>query len=207
MILGTFHTEVSNEVNRGTSYDSFIPLRAETAARRIERNYTLKHMERFVTFTQAATLECPRAIPFPNTRIKSIKFLRYLNGDSEFQHLKQVDPAQILSHAEGEPTAFWLDGKDYIWLDCDFDEDIDFEFSFIEYSAWDRTNDNYENWLIDHAFDLLLAQTMMLMAPICREDAWLGTYGDMKREAERTLFIADQELRESVTDDSMIYGG
>jgi hypothetical protein len=202
VLLGDFHTLVVDEMNKGSVHTSRVPQRTLMAAQVIERNRTFKHMERFVEFTQPAA---QRAFPFPSTRVKKFEFLRFAGTDGDFNYLVHVDPSQIENNLTGSPVGFWMDGKDYIWFDVEPDEAIDFEMSFVEYSNWLLSDNNYTNWLLDNGTDLLLAQTMIYMAPIAREPGWIELYKDMRERGERTLYLADEELRQSMRDEIMIY--
>lgn len=206
MILSAFHSMVSTECNKGTRLDAFIPTRTMMAARVIERAQSLKYMERFVTFTTDYTAMEPRAVAFPNSRVKAINFLRWMNTDGEYAYLTQVDPQTVVARESGYPTGYWMDGLDYLWFDNTPGVNIDFEFSFWQYTDW-PTDTAQEPWLAANAVDLLLAETMFLLAPKAREPAWLQLYQPMKDEGLRTLITADEELKASSRDESMIYDG
>lgn len=204
MILSAFHTAISRECNKGARLDDVIPDYTRRAARFIERQHSLKYMERFVTFTVLAAAAEPRAVAFPNTRVKAINFLRYLNSDSEFNYLGQVDPQTVVANESAVPTGYWMDGLDYLWFDNTPQENIAMEFSFIEYTAW-PTDTTKEPWLLANAEEVMIAQTMMLMSGVAREPGWMELYKEMKAEGLQTLFVADEEMKASSRSESMIY--
>lgn len=203
MDLTAFRSMVSTEVNKGTTYDASIPQRVIMAGQQIERNYSLRYMERYVSFTvvPGANADC---LPYP-ARLKSIKFIRYLDGDGEYVYVKQIEPTQQQTKPTEPPTGYWMDGQDFIWFNSEVAEDLDVEMSYIEYSAWNTMAGTDQHWLIDNASDLLLAQVMILMSPLCREPEWKTDYEDMRTRGERTMFLADMEARNANRDDIMIY--
>jgi hypothetical protein len=204
MILSAFHTAISREVNKKTRFDDLIPDYVRRAARFIERQHSLKYMERFVTFTVDAAATEPRAVAFPNSRVKAINFLRYADSDSKYYYVGQVDPTTVAAAESGNPTGYWMDGLDYLWFDNVVKANLAMEFSFIEYTLW-PTDTAQEPWLLAHAEDLMIAQTMLMMAPVAREPGWKELYSDMKAEGLQSLFVADEEMKASSRDESMIY--
>lgn len=200
MNLGDFHSVISNEANKGSSFSDVIPAKVRQAARWVERNATLKYMERFVE----ASLS-DRCWNFPTTRIKSIIFVRHLLENGKYKQIIQVDPQQVVSIDEGIPDGFWIDGDDHFWFDAFPSEgNLELELLLVEYSDW-PTDLTKTHWLIDNAEDLLIAQTMILLAPTAREPEWIGMYTKSRDEALRTLLLADEELRQSARSERMVF--
>lgn len=204
MNLTGFKALVSTEVNKGTTYDTHIGQRIVMAGQQIERNYSLRYMERYVTFTLSAAGSDPDCVPFP-ARLKSIKFMRYLDSDGEYVYIRKIEPTQQQEKPTEPPTGYWLDGIDFIWLNSKVGQDLEIELSYIEYSDWNNMGLTDQHWLFDNASDLLLAHCMILLSPACREPDWKTEYEDMRSRGERTLFLADAEAKQSNSDDIMIY--
>lgn len=205
MTLGTILDMVSEEINRGSVYDSIIPNYIRHAALWFERNYTMKYMERFVEFTIDPEASNPRALPFPETP-KAIKFFRIPRDDGRYWYLKKIEPVAVPTWDEDEiPHAYWLDGVDYIWLDRVPDQEYSAEMSYDRYTTW-PTDTSATNWLIQYAEDWLVSRTLYLIAGRVRNPQ----LGDMHKlrsdEALRTLLLSDEELRYSNQDAQMNFG-
>lgn len=207
MNLGDFHTMVRNECNKGTKPNTRIVSATRQAARWMERNYTLRYMRRFVSFTLDVDNVYPRAVAQP-ARIKSIQMLRYSlpdGDDTKFYKLFKIDPRDVTAVKDDYPTSYWLDGDEWIWFDNQPDDDLPLEMIFSQYTNW-PTSDSEEPWLLANAEDAMLAKTMQLMAPYLRENSFLQTYKPMLDEGIRTLLLADEEFDWENTDNFMGYG-
>jgi len=196
MSLADFHSTVSSNVNKGTLHDAVIPAFVKQAGRWMERNYSFKYMERFVTFAIDPTSTYPRSIALPE-RFKSFNFIRIINADGSYSILNQVDPEDVISNDQATPTGYWLDGLDYIWMDNTPSEIVNLEMSYIQYADWPVSPYIETPWLLENGEEILLAQTMMLMAPLLREPDLLTLYKAIRDEGLRTLTLADEELRSS----------
>lgn len=210
MTLAEFHTQVQNELKRGTSQNALIPAWTKRAARWIERNYTLQYMRRFVSFSTDPDAAEPRALPLPETRMKQIDFMRIVSDAGEalddYAYLSKCDPQDVLGALEKQPTRYWLDAYDYIWLDYTPDVIYGMEMSYSRYTTW-PTDTSETPWLVDNAEDALLARTMLYAAPAVRMSAAMkADYREMLQDGLQTLIGADRDLAETNTSRVMNYG-
>lgn len=200
MTLTEFTAMIKDEANKGDRLDLAIPSRIEMAARRGERRYSLKYMERY---TDALVLLADtNSLAFPSddatvASVKSVNFMRF-QCNSENVYVPMVDPTAVYTDAGGNPEAYWLSGIDTIYFDNTVTEDLDLEFSYNAYSVWPPVSD--EHWLLTNAPDWMLGETMKLLSTKAKEPSWLDKYNPMLKEAEADLFRADNELRNGNVD-------
>lgn len=203
--LSTFITSISSEINKGTTFDSSIAKRVQMAGRRLEQNYKWKYMETLTTATIAANTSY---IAQPSL-LRSVEWFRFTDTDGNYSFLPQVDAEQVLSLDTATPNGFWLATEKFvtsnigrIYFDVLSTADIALDVMYSLYSDWVNSSDF---WLLQNCESLLLAETMIMMAPLCREPKWPEFYKQMRDEGERVALLADQELRHSARDMTMIY--
>lgn len=205
MDLADFHTLVSSEINKGTLFDDVIPDYTRRSARWLERNYDFKHMERFVSFTVDSSATEPRAVSLPE-RCKSIEWLRIVNSDGSYTYLTQVDGSDVTGDDETTPTGYWLDGVEYFWFDNTPQEDLNMEMCYLQFTDW-PTDTSQTPWFVANAEDVLLGQTIIMMAPRMREPKLKAIYQEMRDEGLRTITLSDEGMRASNRSESMVYKG
>lgn len=203
MNLGEFHERVQKLIKRGAAFDAEIPYMVAGAAMWLERNYTFKYMERFVTFTLDPELAVPRAVTLPEPGVKAISFMRNLSPLNEYKYLIQVDPQDVISIETGLPDRFWIDGDQAFWFDKTPDQRYTIELSYDRLTTWPTALDA-SHWLLDFAWDVLSWQVMIMMAPALRMDGTLlAMYKGLRDEGLRTLTLAQEELNQSARNISM----
>lgn len=205
MNLGEFHDLIAVEAGKGSTLDTIIPAKVRQAARWLEQNYNLKYMDRYVGFTFDLGVTNPRAIEFPSHRVKRFNFFRIVQDTGEYQYLQPVDPQDVTATEDGEPSGYWLDGRDYLWLDNTPVEALVAELSYIEYTDWDSLVDEDEPWLLTHAEQAMIGQTIMLLTPTMRQPGLFQTYKLMRDEGLKALVDADNELLLGAAGASMNY--
>lgn len=194
MNLGEFHTLVSNSLRRGTAQDSYIPSQVKLAVQWLERNYTFLYMEVFRLLQLA---EGDRTITLPtNTVVKSIKFLRLIDADSAYIPLNMIQPHDLIglrtSSSPIVPSAFYRVGMNILVLDAVPGSALNGEAVFYEYTDWPTANDSQHD-LLNMAADLLLHQTLMMMAAFLRDPAMLQVQKLLRDEALNTMTRAEDE--------------
>lgn len=198
-------TIVSAEISRGTALDASIGDRVNWAIRWLERNYNMQYMHRYVTFTLAAN---SRSVSFPSGGTpKRIEFIRQVKSDNTIIEYPKVDP-QDVTELTVDPTGWWLDGTEFLWFDRATSGALALELEMLywQFSA-DLVADADAHWLLDNAEDLMVAQTMLFMARLAKQDAWIASYKNMRDEGLQTLISAEAELDAGARDPSMIYQG
>lgn len=188
--LGDIYDQIKDSLARGSTLDAIIPSYTQMAARWIERNYSLKYMERFAEFNMLTDSEQPRMIELPNRRIKSIRFLRIPQGD-EYFYLKKIDP-QDQKHVPKVADSYWQDGWCSLVLSAPVAEDTLFEIGFYEYSAW-NTGREACHWLSENCPDLLTSLTLMRLARRIRDERMFLVYKGERDEALKTLMDSNDE--------------
>lgn len=205
--IAGLHTLISETLNRGSRYDAYIPSRVRQAALWLERNYSFKYMERYVSFTATATGAEPRILPMPSA-VKKIDFIRFGPYDNDWHYLTLVDPRDVIDtepDENGRPSGYWLDGMDHIWMDAAPEEDMVGEMSYVQYTTW-PTDYTQTNWLVTYGEDVLLARAMVHLAPVVRMSPLLvQEYNALLTDGLRTLVGADEEMRQANRDERMQY--
>lgn len=200
MTLSEFTALVKDEANKGSTLDAAIPARIQMAVTRLERRYTMKYMEVFDTFTLSAAATDPRRHDL-DVKLKDIEFLRYTSTHGRYHYLMQANPADVLRDDQCHPTGFWLSGMSTLWFDNTVQEDLPLEYLWSEYSTQPLVDDH---WLLVNAQDCLLAETMKVLSTRAREPSWLEKYDNMLTTSKADLFRADQELRNTLRDYTMV---
>jgi len=204
MDLQTFHSEVSKAIARGTAYDARIPAYGRMAARYIERNYTFQYMNVMSTFDIDADAVEPRLITLPQ-RMKKDTLIRIVLSDGSYQALQKIDPQQQHDLITEVPSGYFLSGDDRIWLAQTPQEDYPAEIFYTRFTTWPTAADG-TNWLLTNAEDVLIAQTMVYMAPLLRDPDAATLWGGMLSMCMKSLLDADYELEFSNKPAVMQYG-
>ena len=114
MNLTDFTALVKTTAKRGSTLDSVIPVFIRSSVKWLERNYTLQYMRKYASFTLDPESANPRAISFPNDRVKELDFIRFLGANGSYSYPRKVDPQELSGSISGMPEAYWLDGVDFI---------------------------------------------------------------------------------------------
>lgn len=204
MILSALHSRISRAIGRGTAYDAEIPDYVKEAALFIERNYTFQYMNRFSTFTLDADAAQPRLITLP-TRLKKDNLIRIVNADGTYGKLAKIDPQQQTALLTEPPTGYYLDGDTRIWLAQIPDQDYSCEIFWTAFTTWPTDYSN-EPWLAANASDVLMAQTMVDMAPHLKDETLTALWGGKLTMHMKSLLDADLDLQEANKPAVMHYG-
>ena len=191
MNLGDFHQLVSQDVKRGNSLDSVIPLRVAMAAMFLERNYSMLYMRQPIEITLNPADANPRFIDLEQD-VKSIGYLRYMDSDGNYQRLSRVSPLDIAQLVEGPPGGFWFSGRSAIILDKTPDDAYVLEGEGKFYTNW-PSDLSARPWLVTRAADLLLAQTMIYIGNHLRDLQIVQQYRGMRDESLKTVMLSEEE--------------
>lgn len=188
--LGEFHARVALNANKGNSLNAVIPSTVALAADFLEKNYNFEYMKLTGSFTQSTAT---KALP---TGFKRMVFLRQVLGSDYpygYRYLKAVDPSQIFRKDGSAPTAYWISGGTLLNFDNVPPEALDYEWAYYARTTW-PTDVEEEPWLVNNAAGLLLAQSMLFLAPVAREPDWFTTYGEMFKQCALVEGINEEEL-------------
>lgn len=202
MTLGEFHTLVSTCMKRGTALDASIPTQVALAVQWMERNYTMKYMERF-RLLQVTANDRVISMP-PNVMFKGAKFVRLINDDGTYGYLNKIEPEDLtgLRSSTSNPTsqdvvpsAYYVVGLDTLVLDSVPDVDWNGEAMFYEFTDW-PTDTASTHPLLRMAADVLLAQTQWFMAiNIIKDLRMAEVYKAARDEAMSTLTRTEDEIK------------
>lgn len=194
MDLLAFEAMVRSIVNRGTKFDAEITTQTRFAAKWLERNYSLKSMERLqdVSVDGADT-----ALSLGASRVKNIEWFRFLLvGDEQgnFHYLEKGDPKDFSVFESARPKYYWFEeGTSRIVLSTKSDVDYSGEIFFNQFTDW-PTDTSETNWWLEEAEDVLLARVLWQLSPIVRRPD-LMSYKEATFEGVRTLILSDEEER------------
>jgi len=206
MTLGEFHTMVRDIIKRGDRLDAQIVAKTREAARFIEQNFSMKYMEQYKTFQLDSEAGEPRFMPIPSSRLKAFIFIK-LFANEEWRDVVQRDPrGMAISQTAGIPSEYFLQGKTGMWLNCPPADDYDGQLMFHEYTEWPTDEDTDDIWLIEHAQEALLAQTILKMIPILRDPTMKAEYEAVWQSSIKTLLLAESDLMDSNKSETMNYG-
>jgi hypothetical protein len=206
MALSDFHTLVRGIINRGNEFDTEIVAMTRAAARWVERNNSMKYMEVIDFFS---VLEDDVEVAYnPGGRVKSIAYFRLniegeTSGDLQFHYLKEGNPQDFNVRLSARPDYYYLEeGRNRLILSARPDEDYDAEFFFRRYTDW-PTDTTKQPWLIEHAEDVILGQTMIYLSPIVRNPRLTAEYRPIRDEGLNTLLGAEAELKSANSSHAM----
>lgn len=207
MNLGDFKSNVSQTLNRGTTMDGRIPRRVLMAVQWLERNYTFKYMERFRLLQIVAN---ERTISLPsNEVIKSWKFVRLIRDDGSYQYLNKIEPEDVLGIGLPSPvgtnqrrsdkpalSAFWVSGVSTMVLNTVPETSWSGEGMWHTYTDWPLAEDDFTHPLLNMASDVLLAETLLLMAAFdLRDQRMVAAWKDIRDEGVNTMTRAEDEAK------------
>lgn len=193
MTLAELHTLIRANVGRGTALNTEIRQLTKQAALLIERNHSFAYMEKFGAFTIDYTSDDPEAVALPS-RLKSIRFVRIVADDGAYTELERIDAHDMSALGEGTPTAYWMDGESNIIINATPTENINYQIQWYEFTDW--PSDTSETpWLCKWAPDLLVAETLILIAALTRDPNLRMIYAQQRDEAMKTALILDDEMR------------
>lgn len=185
--LAEFHTQIKNELNKGSALDTYIPDKVRQAARMLEDNYEFDYMKTYQSFT---LLDGVRAFELP-ARFKSMIFFRLsFSDEDDYRYMKKVDPRQVTrvsTDPEDRPIGWWLDGNESIRLDAEMQEDTPAEIYYNRYSVWPTSPYASTPGILERGEVALLQQTMILFAPFIRNAELHQQYKDGLMDSLRIL--------------------
>jgi hypothetical protein len=191
--LGEFKDLVVSECKRGDSILPIAPARIEMAVKWLERNCSLSYMNQLATLVLDPANDDPRLVELPFD-IKSIPWIRYWQGDSEFVSLPRISPRDESGIISGLPTGYWISGSNLLVFNNVVEEKLYLEGMIVQYTDW-PADDDTDHWLLRHAIDVLLYKTMENMAVYFRDGELLTIYKTQLAEALKTLMLEDEERR------------
>ena len=192
---------IYSECVRGDSVLPVLDSKIQQAVGFIERNYTLKYMERLVRFSLLPGSTAPGPYEMPS-RLKSVVFMRLVNvgadGSARYDYLTKMEsPADHMTTVIGPPTRFWEDGNTYFWFNGIVQDEVPVDLLYNKFTG--RLLEDSFCWLFDYGLDAVVAKTMQLMSPWLRQPNIMPAYQLMWQEGINTLLSADSESRLSST--------
>ncbi len=199
MDLGTFHAAIKDICQRGDTLDSIIPTYTRIAAKFIETNHNFLQMKKS---SSLAAVAGSREITPPTTLVKRILDINYENTDGSLTHLTMYDSPKLhLNFEEDFPKTMWqADGKYYLGEIPNADYTLT-RWAY-EYTTWPTANAG-TNYILEEYEGILLAQTIIQMAPSVRNKELNAEFADLWKIQWRIALIQDYELTASLKDERM----
>lgn len=202
MQLSALVTDISEDLNRSNITAAQIRSKIRSALLTLEQANNWAYMDRFVEFTLDLTSENPRAMPMP-ADLKNIEFIRFW-VDDEWNPIKEVQPADILTHTAGYPEGYFKDAMSYIWLDKTPDEAYEGEMSYRQFTTWSDA-DAFEPWPFKWMWNVVKYQTLVMMGPFLRDPEFMKMNADLLAQALKTTVDSNEEMEYSNRDNQMKY--
>lgn len=216
--LDNFYQRVSRAVRRGQVFDEDIPGYARDAQWVLEDEFNWRHMWRLedhVLLTDAQTLDLTLGTPAAQTRqIKSVQFVRYVSDTGKWIPIYKIQPDQVLAQVTSttvlpaqipnrirRPNGFWpAEGENIIEFDSSPNQDINLKVGYWRYGS--ELSDSSR--LLYYAEGLLLAQTILEMQPILRDDKLISRWELRKQEKLGVLHESQIENEWGGDDSKMV---
>jgi hypothetical protein len=186
--LDLFYERVSRAIHRGKVHNPDIPSAAKDAVRTLEDINNWKHMW---VLSASQTLTADTNV-ITLTDVKSVRFVRFHQFDSQgnfykYKYMIKVSPDQVVSIDEGPlPVGFWMHDRNVVHLDSKPSEDTTYDVGYYQYSDMDSDLP----WL-EIAEALLIAQTMIEMSPLLKDDKNQERWVAQKQEKLAVLEESD----------------
>jgi hypothetical protein len=221
--LTVFQDMVRSEIKRGSTVDAEIRRAARQAVLWLERNNSFKYMERYDTYTLLANTASINMSPgggvlAATERLRKPLFIRHVSSAvlnslsaEESSLLRQVDPLDFGQiDTASRPKNFYISGRHTFKLvEYSTTESYDLEIGSVVYTDWSSvTPDTFAPDVFELYEDVVLAQTMVMLAPTVRMDErqltrWIG----IRDQALHTALAEDEDLRQSMRSEIMSYEG
>jgi hypothetical protein len=196
MSTAAFEAKVSREIKRGTVFDTDIPDYAFYACQMLDRLHPWVHMWHEVFGATLAAETATIDVPVVNDGlVQSVKYLRwtFAQPESDFafrwHYAKKSKPEELgVNRVISQPNKvkWWMIDRNTIGMNGTFAEAQVYDIGFYEETVWDDNNP----WLtIDPR--LLLAQTMLEMQPLLKDDKLVGRYTSIVQKRIAALENAD----------------
>lgn len=205
-------TLVSAAINRGTSFDSFVPGALRQAVNLIEQNNNFRYMHYIRSFQKdpagTATQQSPK-IELGADLTKRIEFVRTVlpgtDGSIQYGELRQTELDNLIALPAGQMPTAWYDTFDQGVVAGDrqllivlnvqsfptaFTVDVD-GYWYTDYDQYDATK---SHWLLTRGEMVVLAQAMINLAPIIRQAESIPVWEALFAKNMKTLLIADDEM-------------
>lgn len=196
MTLATFHADIKSALRRGSSVDSDIPGWVADAALWLEQNYSFGYMERTLTAALDPLSSDPNLVDVED-RVKSIKFVRALAREPSdptvgFRYLEKVSADQVSSVDLGDPSYYWIEGQNNIWLDAKVQQTLTVQVGGTIYTDW-PTSTSANPTLLRYYPNLLKAQTLIEAAIDLKDERMAAAYDAKFQRALQAALVAEEE--------------
>lgn len=202
MIVSDFYTTIRGALQRGTSQDTMIPLWAAEACALVEQEWSYQWMQRTGTAAVDAQALVPNQVAFPNARVKSFDFVKVLEPEVVYSGLPWtgqseligVDPKDVTGIGLAPPSAYWLDGVSYLYLDENPPVDITLFMGWSEFTAW-PSDTTQEPAILVRATSLIVATTLAIAAQRLKDPRMEDQYTGFAKTALAAARASDSELK------------
>lgn len=198
-----FYDQVSELINRGTTFDSQIPQYVARALRFLEQNYTFDYMKVRDPDFHNITIGVEE-YEYPPL-VKSFHDWEYTEDDGDVVHLTKVDVKDITSRETATPVAYYTEGKDSIWLDSVPTESLTSVLWSYQYTDWSLVELGDSPWMVTYGEGLLRVQTVILMGPRLRDAKLIQLCLEEKKEHLKVMSLAEEDFEAGDDDPAMDY--
>jgi hypothetical protein len=189
--LGSFKTDLTTELGRGTSLASRIPNWLRTSVQWLEQNFTFEYMKKEYLLTLAVG---ENSIALPSLLVKTVMLVQpaVQNPDGSvwfYPEIPKVDPKDLVSVDIARPSGRWQTGQT-LFFDSVPSEAIPMRVRYAEYSVW-PTADAAQPELLIRYENLLRAQFMMTAWQALKDFEAAASWRESRDLALRTVLVAE----------------
>ena len=192
--VGEFKILLRRAHKRGTALDAELDSAMARAARWVEMNTTLQYMrQRFELVTEIGSDE----IALPKVGIKSILGMRYKDRLDDYGkpiHIRKVSQEEMIYYGEGLPDQFFQDGIARLVFNGTYREVMQITGTLARFTDFPK-KDTDTHWLLENAEGLMLAQSMLELGLISRDERSYGMYQSHRSDQIMVLQNADYEAQ------------
>jgi hypothetical protein len=190
MTLADFHATVDALLGEKGALDAEIPIAVRLAARKLERGFNFRYMREEVTKDYPAS-NPPTTVDL-GARVKSVISgeVREDGGWEGIQEIVLLESPHVLldSQALEDKFPIWVKNEKLLLPLLATTVAYDLHFLIYRRSDWPLSSYGaFSHYLVDDAEDLLLAETMLNLAPVGRDADLVQYYQNLRNESVRTL--------------------
>ena len=199
-----FYEALRFECNKGNLYDSIFQEKTFQTLRAVEQNWSYRWMEQFAQLQIDLGSENPQVITLP-AGFKKVLSIKLVDSNGGAINLVEVPAEDFVPGVDGVPSGYFVQGGRYLWLDKNPGEAYKVVLFYDKFTLQSELEGSLTHPILTAGGAMLVAGTMVNLAPTAREASWIETYTPIYQAGLHTLHVWDEESR--MADNEVIFGG